>query len=85
MPARMCWGSVASRPCRTLIPARTLVAVQAIQPDVAVIHVQEADAEGNAVIYGTRFEDVLAAQAARRVMITCERIVEGYKLARRPK
>ena len=63
---------------------QTLVAVQAIQPDVAVVHVQEADAEGNGVIYGTRFEDVLIAQAARRVILTCERVVPGEQVARQP-
>ena len=63
---------------------QTLIAVQALQPDVAVVHVQEADAEGNGVIYGTRFEDVLAAQAARRVVLTCERVVPGEQIARRP-
>ena len=46
-------------------------------PDVAIVHVQEADEEGNARIVGTRFEDVLMAQAARRVIVTAERIVDG--------
>ena len=41
-----------------------VVAIPAIQPDVAIIHVQEADEFGNARIVGTLFEDVLMAQAA---------------------
>lgn len=52
-----------------------VVAVPAIVPDVAILHVQEADAAGNARIDGTRFEDVLMAQAARRVVVTAERLV----------
>ena len=32
---------------------------------------------GNARIIGTRFEDVLMAKAARRVIVTAERIVDG--------
>ena len=49
--------------------------VPALAPDVAILHVQEADAAGNGRILGTRFEDVLMAQAARRVILTTERIV----------
>lgn len=63
---------------------QTLVAIQAIQPDVAIVHVQEADLEGNARIYGTRFEDVLLAQASRRVILTTERIIDGARLAEAP-
>ena len=54
-----------------------VVVVPALVPDVAIVHVQEADIEGNARIVGTRFEDVLMAQAARRVIVTAERIVDG--------
>lgn len=51
--------------------------IPALMPEVAIIHVQEADAQGNGRIVGTRFEDVLMAQAARRVILTAERIVNG--------
>lgn len=51
--------------------------IPALRPDVAILHVQEADREGNARIIGTRFEDVLMAQAARSVIVTAERIVAG--------
>lgn len=54
--------------------------IPAIQPDVAIIHVQEADREGNARIAGTLFEDSLMVQAARRVIVTAERIVETLPL-----
>ena len=53
-------------------------------PDVAILHVQEADAAGNGRIIGTRFEDVLMAQAARRVILTAERIVDGDAFAEAP-
>lgn len=56
---------------------REVVVIPALIPDVAIIHVQEADFEGNARIIGTRFEDVLMAQAAKRVIVTAERIVDG--------
>jgi len=63
---------------------QSVVAIQAIQPDVAIVHVQEADAEGNARIYGTRFEDVIISQAARRVIITCERVVTSAVFEAQP-
>jgi glutaconate CoA-transferase subunit A len=62
----------------------TLAAIQAIRPDVAIIHVQEADAEGNGRIYGTVFEDDLMARAARRVILTCERLISSEETARQP-
>ncbi len=70
----------AARGFRTLADpytGREVVVVPALVPDVAIVHVHEADAEGNARIVGTRFEDVLMVQAARRVVLTAERIVDG--------
>lgn len=58
--------------------------IPALMPDVALIHVQEADEEGNGRIIGTRFEDVLMAQAARRVILTAERMVDGADFAGAP-
>ncbi|MEA2595738.1 MAG: glutaconate CoA-transferase, subunit [Thermomicrobiales bacterium] len=63
---------------------QAVVAIPALVPDVAIIHVQEADSEGNARIVGTRFEDVLMAQAARRVIVTAERIVDGASFEETP-
>ena len=61
-----------------------VVAVQQIRPDVALIHVQEADTEGNGRIVGTRFEDVLMVEAAKRVILTCERLVKAEELEWEP-
>jgi glutaconate CoA-transferase subunit A len=58
--------------------------VPMLQPDVAIIHVQEADNAGNARILGTRFEDVLMVQAAKRVILTAERIVDGEVFSESP-
>lgn len=58
--------------------------VPALVPDVAILHVQEADSAGNGRIIGTRFEDVLMAQAARRVILTAERIVDGEAFSLTP-
>ncbi|NKE04749.1 CoA transferase subunit A [Bacillus selenatarsenatis] len=54
--------------------------VKTIVPDVAVIHVQECDAHGNARIYGPKFEDVLISRAAKKVIITTEQIVPDSKM-----
>jgi glutaconate CoA-transferase, subunit A len=56
----------------------------ALQPDWAVLHVHEADALGNARIYGSGFWDRLMSRAARGVILTAERIVPTAELARQP-
>jgi glutaconate CoA-transferase subunit A len=61
-----------------------VLAIPRLRPDVALIHVPEADAQGNGRIYGTQFEDALMARAAQAVILTAERIVAGDELARRP-
>jgi glutaconate CoA-transferase, subunit A len=59
-------------------------AAPAIRPDVAIVHVQEADPEGNARIYGSLFEDLLMVTAARTVILTAERIVAGSAFEAQP-
>jgi glutaconate CoA-transferase subunit A len=55
---------------------REVVVVPALNPDVAIVHVQRADAEGNAHIWGIIGEQKEAAFAARRVILTAEEIVD---------
>lgn len=52
-----------------------VLTVPAIYPDWAVLHVQKADEEGNAIIYGPVFEDIIMARAAKKIMLTTEKIV----------
>jgi glutaconate CoA-transferase subunit A len=47
----------------------------ALRPDVALLHAQEADADGNLFISDPYADDLLA-RASRRVIATAERIVE---------
>lgn len=61
-----------------------LVAIPRLRPDWAVVHVPEADADGNARIYGSPFWDRLMTRAARRVVVTAEAIVPRAELARQP-
>lgn len=53
----------------------TLAAVRAIRPDVAIVHAQLADARGNALIEGPKYDDVLMTRAAKTVIVTAERVV----------
>jgi glutaconate CoA-transferase subunit A len=52
-----------------------VVTVPALNPDVAIVHVQRADADGNAQIWGIIGEQKEAAFAAKRVILTAEEIV----------
>ncbi|HEX6080653.1 MAG TPA: CoA-transferase [Methylomirabilota bacterium] len=51
-----------------------LLLVPAIAPDVAILHVQRADAEGHAHVWGTLGITRPAALAARRVILVAEEI-----------
>ncbi len=61
-----------------------VVAVQKLQPDWAVIHVHEADVEGNGRILGSQFEDALMTRAAKGVILTAERIVDKSQFQKHP-
>jgi len=53
-----------------------LVAVRAIRPDVTILHVQRADAQGNAHVWGNFGVMREAALAAKKVILTCEEVVD---------
>jgi glutaconate CoA-transferase subunit A len=53
-----------------------ITVVPALKPDVAIVHVQRCDAEGNAHIWGIIGEQKEAAFAAERVLLTTEEIVD---------
>jgi glutaconate CoA-transferase subunit A len=55
---------------------REVVVLPPLNPDVAVIHVQRCDANGNAHIWGIIGEQKEAAFAAKKVIITAEEIVD---------
>lgn len=46
-----------------------------LNPDVAFVHAALADTEGNAVVYGPDAEELWGALAARRVIVTAERVI----------
>ena len=55
---------------------KELIAVPALNPDVAIIHVQRADVNGNAHLWGIVGEQKEAAFAAKHVILTTEEIVD---------
>jgi glutaconate CoA-transferase, subunit A len=54
----------------------TVYAVAPLQPDVTIVHVQRADAQGNAHIWGFVGCQKEAAFAARHVVVVCEELVD---------
>jgi glutaconate CoA-transferase subunit A len=61
-----------------------LLLVPALNPDVALIHVQRCDAYGNAQIDGLQFMDIDLAMAANKVILTTERIISNDQIRRAP-
>ena len=53
-----------------------LAAVAALRPDVAIVHAQEADEQGNVSLWGIPGVQKEAVLAAARSLVTVERIVE---------
>ena len=53
-----------------------LLAVRAIRPGLAILHVQRADDQGNAQIWGNFGVMREAAMAAEKVILTCEELVD---------
>jgi len=64
--------------------AQKVILVPAINPDVTIIHVQKADKSGTCRIEGLNFADVDQAKAAKRVIVTCEEIVDTEQLREKP-
>jgi glutaconate CoA-transferase, subunit A len=56
-----------------------LAAVPALRPDVAIVHAQEADRDGNVHLWGIPGVQKEAVLAATRSLVTVERIVERFE------
>jgi glutaconate CoA-transferase subunit A len=61
-----------------------LLALPALYPDSAVIHVHEADRYGNCRIRGTTVADADIARAAKRLIVTCERLIPNDEIRQDP-
>src|SRR5262249_28465585 len=61
-----------------------LAALPALYPDVAAVHVHEADRYGNCRVRGTTVADLDLARAAKRLIVTCERLIPNDEIRRDP-
>ena len=58
--------------------------VPALNPDVFMVHVHQADVYGNARIFGTNLFALEAAMASKRVIVSAEEIVEPLEFRKDP-
>jgi glutaconate CoA-transferase subunit A len=89
LPSRSLLGSDTFRKsaaCAIACPftGERLVALPALYPDVAAIHVHEADRYGNCRVRGTTVADLDLARAARKLIVTCERLIPNDEVRRDP-
>jgi len=89
VPARNMLGTdtfqhSAAREIECPFTGHKLVALPALYPDVALIHVHESDCYGNCRINGIAVADLDLARAAKHVVITTERIVDNDEIRAAP-
>ena len=63
---------------------KPLIAVPALYPDVALIHVHESDAHGNCRIRGITVADWDLPRASKHVIVSAERVVSTDEIRREP-
>lgn len=61
-----------------------IILVPAVNPDVAIIHVHQADEHGNARVFGTGIAHQECALASKRVIVSAEEIVSTDEIRRDP-
>jgi glutaconate CoA-transferase subunit A len=89
LPARSMLGTdtfkhSAARVITCPFTGERLMALPAIYPDVAIIHVHEADRYGNCRLRGTTVADIDLARAAKTLIITCERLIPNDEIRQDP-
>ncbi|MBI4444468.1 MAG: CoA transferase subunit A [Acidobacteria bacterium] len=70
-----------------LTDARTgeeLVAVRALRPDVAIVHVQRSDEDGNCHVWGNLGVTLEAVRASRRTLVIAEEVVSRQVIVSDP-
>ena len=63
---------------------KPITLVPALNPDVAIIHVQQADVYGNARVFGTGIAHEESAMASKKVIVSAEEIVDTEEIRRDP-
>jgi glutaconate CoA-transferase, subunit A len=59
-----------------------LGAVKSVTPDIGILHCQRCDADGNAQKWGTLGIDHEGINASRKIIVTCEKIVDSDVIRR---
>lgn len=77
-------GAVGVRTVVCPYTGETLSAVPALNPDVALVHAQRADVEGNVQLDGLTGDTLEGALASDRIVVTVEEIVPSAQLRRNP-
>ena len=60
------------------------VLVPAINPDITLIHAQQADSQGTVRINGLTYTDVEQAKAAKYLIVSCEELVKAEAIRENP-
>ncbi len=89
IPARVMFGTdtfkySAAKEMICPFTGKKLLALPALYPDVAIIHVHRSDKHGNAQIDGITVSDFDVARAARKVILSAERIIENDEIRKEP-
>ncbi len=80
LPALNRWASVAD----PYGSGKDVWVIPAIRPDIAVIHVNEANEQGDARVYGTTHWDRILSRAARRIFVVAEALAPVASFRERP-
>lgn len=72
------------REIRCPFTGEKFLAVRAVHPDFAVLHVQKADTEGNISAEGPLYDNVEKARSAKIVIVTVEEIIEPFSTRAHP-
>jgi acyl CoA:acetate/3-ketoacid CoA transferase alpha subunit/acyl CoA:acetate/3-ketoacid CoA transferase beta subunit len=89
MPTRVMLGTdtfkySSARSVKDPFSGKNICLLPACYPDIAVLHVPRCDKYGNAQIDGITVEDFELSRAARRVIITTEKIIDNKKIRSEP-
>lgn len=77
-------GRLDVRPVVCPYSGERLVAVPALNPDVAIVHAQRGDAAGNIQLTGLSGDTVEGAMASERIIATVEEIVPAAEIRKAP-
>ncbi len=78
------FGYSAAKTVKCPYTGKKILIVPALYPDVAIIHVHEADMYGNSRFTGITIADLELAAASKRVIITTEKLISNKEIRKNP-